>query len=69
MYVGRTESQEPQFFYKLKFIVMKEPSALKARIITAVKNIEAPMLTRVLQELECRIDVFRVTRDAQIEHL
>ena len=38
---------------------------LKARIIAAVKN----MLTRVWQELEYRIDVCRVTRDAHIEHL
>jgi hypothetical protein len=42
---------------------------LKARIIAAVKNIDAPMLTRVWQELEYRIDVFRVTRGAHIEHL
>jgi hypothetical protein len=39
------------------------------RIITAVKNIDAPMLTRVWQELEYHIDVCRVTRDAHIEHL
>jgi hypothetical protein len=31
-------------------------------------NIEAPMLTRVWQELEYRIDVCRVTRGAQTEH-
>jgi hypothetical protein len=43
--------------------------ALKARIIAAVKNVDAPMLTRVWQELECRIDVCRVTRGAHIEHL
>jgi hypothetical protein len=41
---------------------------LKARIIAAVKNIDAPMLTRVWQELEYRIDVCRATRDARIEH-
>jgi hypothetical protein len=29
-----------------------------------VKNIDAPMLTRVWQELEYRIDVCRVTRGA-----
>ena len=40
---------------------------LKARIIAAVKNIGAPMLTRVWQELEYRIDVCRVTRGAHIE--
>jgi hypothetical protein len=42
---------------------------LKARIITAMQNIDAPVLTRVRQELEYRIDVCRVTRGALIEHL
>ena len=42
---------------------------LNARIIAAVKNIDAPMLTRVWQELECRNDVCCVTRGAHIEHL
>jgi len=40
-----------------------------ARIIAAVKNIDAPMLTRVWQEFDYRIDVCRVTRGARIEHL
>ena len=39
---------------------------LKARIIAAVKKIDAPILTRVWQELEYRIDVCRVTRGAHI---
>jgi hypothetical protein len=42
---------------------------LKARIIAAAKNIDAPMLTRVWQELEYRSDVCRVTRGVNIEHL
>jgi hypothetical protein len=42
---------------------------LKARIAAAVENSDAPMLTRVWQELEYRIDVCRVTRSAPIEHL
>jgi hypothetical protein len=42
---------------------------LKARITAAVKNIAAPMLTRVWQVLQHRIDVCRVTRGAHIEHL
>ena len=42
---------------------------LKARIVGAVKNIDAPMLTRVWQELEYHIDVCRVTHGAHIEHL
>jgi hypothetical protein len=42
---------------------------LPSRIIAAVKNIDAPMLARVWQELEYRIDVCRVTRGAHIEHI
>jgi len=42
---------------------------LKAWIIAAVKNIDAPMLTLMWQELEYRIDVCRVTGGAHIEHL
>jgi hypothetical protein len=42
---------------------------LKARIIAAVKNIDAPMLTCVWQELEYHIDVCRVNRGAHIEHI
>jgi hypothetical protein len=38
-------------------------------IIAAVKNVDAPMLTRVWQEPEYRIDVCRVIRVAHIEHL
>ena len=41
----------------------------KPRIIAAVKNTDAPMFTRVSQELEYRIDVCRVTRGAHFEHL
>jgi hypothetical protein len=42
---------------------------IRAMIISTVKNIDAPMLTRVWQELEYPIDVCRVTRGAHIEHL
>jgi hypothetical protein len=44
-------------------------SCLKVRIIAAVKNIDASVLTRVWQELEYRIDMCRVTRGVHIEHL
>jgi hypothetical protein len=47
----------------------RDLAVLLARIIAVVKNIDAPMLTRVWQELEHRIDVCRVTRGAHIEHL
>jgi hypothetical protein len=42
---------------------------LKARIIAAVKIIDAHMLTRLWQKLEYRIDVCPVTRGTHIEHL
>jgi len=42
---------------------------LKAQIIAAVKNIDAPMLTRVWQELEYCMDVCRFTYGAHIEYL
>jgi hypothetical protein len=42
---------------------------IKARIIAAVKIIDAPMLTRVWQDLEYRIDVCRVTHGAHIKHV
>ena len=42
---------------------------LKAQIIAALKNLKAPMLARVWQEIEYRIAVSRVTRGPHIEHL
>jgi hypothetical protein len=47
----------------------RQHGCLKVRIIAAVNNIDAPMMMRVWQELEYRIDVCRVTRGAHIEHL
>ena len=40
---------------------------LKSRIIAAVKNIDAHMLTRVWQEVEYRMYMCRVTCGAHIE--
>jgi len=48
--------------------LLRDLAELKARITAAVKNIDAPMLKRVWQELEYRIDVCRVTRGAHSEH-
>jgi hypothetical protein len=42
---------------------------LKARIIAAVKSIDAPMLTRVWHEFEYRTEVYSVTRGAHIKQL
>ena len=42
---------------------------LKAWIIAAVKNNNAPIVTRVWQELEYCINVWRGTHGAHIEHL
>jgi hypothetical protein len=47
----------------------RDLAGLNARIIAAVKNIDAPMFTREWQELEYRIDVCRITRSAHIKHL
>jgi hypothetical protein len=47
----------------------RDLAVLLAGIIAAVKNIDAPMLTRMWQEHEYRIDVCRVTRGAHIENL
>jgi hypothetical protein len=58
--LGRTQYVPP---------LPRDLAVLLARIIAAVKNIDVPMLTRVWQELEYRIDVCRVTRGAHIEHL
>ena len=49
-------------------LLSRDLAELKARIIATVKNIDAPMLKRVWQELEYRIDVCRVTHGAHIEH-
>ena len=48
---------------------LKDLADPKPRIIAAVKNIDAPFLTRVWQEHVYRIDVCCVTRGAHIEHL
>jgi hypothetical protein len=41
----------------------------RKKFIAAVKNIDAPMLTCVWQELEYHIEVCRVTLGAHIKHL
>ena len=48
--------------------LLRDLADLKARIIAAVKNIDALVLTRVWLEIEYLIDVRRVTRGAHIEH-
>jgi hypothetical protein len=65
-----THSQEVLYKRDLRacYASWLHPWCLEARIIAAMKNIDASMLTRVWQELEYRIDVCRVTRSAHIEH-
>jgi hypothetical protein len=53
---------------KFFFYCCNDP-CLKAWIIAAVKNIDAPMLTHVWKGIEYRIDVCRVTRGRHIERL
>ena len=45
---------------------LRDLADLKARIIAAVKHMDAPMLTRVWQELEYRIDVSPVVHTSNI---
>jgi hypothetical protein len=49
--------------------VRRHLADLKARVIAAVKNIDAPMLRCVWQELEFCIVVCRIIRGAHIENL
>jgi hypothetical protein len=42
---------------------------LKVRIRTAIETITADMLEKVLNELDYRVDVCRITKGAHIEHL
>jgi hypothetical protein len=42
---------------------------LRQRIVEAVAAIDRQMLQRVWQELDCRIDIYRVTKGGHIEHL
>ena len=42
---------------------------LRQRIVEAVAAIDGQMLQRVSQELDYRIDICRVTKEAHIEHL
>jgi hypothetical protein len=55
------------FSRKLFFIVIHISAARRCDCM--YKNIDAPMLTRVWQELEYRIDVCSITRAANIEHI
>ena len=42
---------------------------LKVRITTAIETITADMLQTVWNELDFRVDVYRITKGAHIEHL
>jgi len=42
---------------------------LKVRIRTAIETVTADMLQTVWNELDCRVDVCRITKCAHIEHL
>jgi len=41
---------------------------LKVRIRTAIETITADMLQTVWNELDCRVDVCKITKGAHIEH-
>jgi hypothetical protein len=42
---------------------------LKVRIKTATETITASMLQTVWNELDCRVNICRITKGAHIEHL
>jgi hypothetical protein len=50
-------------------LLPRDLADLKAWIIAAVKNTDAPMLMCVWQKLEYHIDVCRVIHAAHIKHL
>jgi hypothetical protein len=62
MFDVSTTGDTAHIYAILKYVppLPRDLADLKARIIAAAKNIDAPMLTRVWQELEYRIDVGRV---------
>jgi hypothetical protein len=64
----RTEGNQTSLYARTPPLP-RDLADLKARIIAAVKNIDAPIWTCVRQELEYRINVCRVTRGAHIEQL
>jgi len=42
---------------------------LKVRIRTAIETITADMLQTVRNEIDYRVDVYRITKSAHVEHL
>ena len=52
-----------------KFKLPQNVRELQDRIRAVVQTIDGNMLKRVWQELDYRIDICRVTKDAHIEHL
>ena len=57
---------------RIRFMFLLFPQSipeLKVRIRTAIETITADMLQTVWNELDYRVDVCRITKDAHIEHL
>ena len=75
LYPSRSHDITPCDFFLWRYIkdrvfippLPRDLADLKAQIIAAVKNIDAPILTRVWQELVYRIDVCRVTCGTHID--
>jgi hypothetical protein len=68
----KTEHSFTGILYTGRFIMFSVITNVynkKGRDQCSSKNIDAPMLTRLWQEIEYRIDVSRVTRSTLIEHL
>ena len=76
--VNRTLQMQPHVisFYgvtsRISFMFLLFPPSipeLKVRIRTAIETITADVLQTVWNELDCRVDVCRITKGAHIEHL
>jgi hypothetical protein len=58
-----------EVLHKRHWVYCASVVSVGCTITASVKNIDTPMLTRVWQELEYRIDVCRVTCGVHIKHL
>ena len=57
------------FSYDVRCAVVTRFSAWSGEIRTAIETITADMLQTVWNELDFRVDVCRIIKDAHIEHL
>ena len=74
-HVLQTQSHVISFYVvtsRIRFMFLLFPPSvpeLKVQIRTAIETITADMLQTVWNKLDCRVDVCRITKGAQVEHL